>query len=86
MRKILALFLLVLPLNVFASVDASVVARAEKYLNAVTGITGDFVQMNNGKQEQGTFIPTICAIRVCSIFELARASNLILPIEGLSAI
>ena len=39
----------------FATVDSSLVLRAEKYLNSVTGLTGDFVQTNNGKNEKGTF-------------------------------
>lgn len=55
LRKFLFMIFALLPLNVFAAVDSSVVARAEKYLNGVTGITGDFIQTNNGKTEQGTF-------------------------------
>jgi len=39
----------------FAAVDTTLIARAEKYLNSVTGLTGDFVQTNNGRREQGTF-------------------------------
>ncbi|MCR5193975.1 MAG: outer membrane lipoprotein carrier protein LolA [Alphaproteobacteria bacterium] len=39
----------------FAAVDSRLVANAEKYLNSVTGLTGDFVQTNNGKKEQGNF-------------------------------
>lgn len=39
----------------FASVDSSLVTNAEKYLNSITGLTGDFVQINNGKKEQGNF-------------------------------
>lgn len=39
----------------FASVDDSLVLRAEKYLNSITGLAGDFVQTNNGKSERGTF-------------------------------
>ncbi|MBQ6736003.1 MAG: outer membrane lipoprotein carrier protein LolA [Alphaproteobacteria bacterium] len=39
----------------FAAVDTNLVTRAEKYLNSVTGLTGDFVQINNGKKQQGTF-------------------------------
>ncbi|MBQ7185697.1 MAG: outer membrane lipoprotein carrier protein LolA [Alphaproteobacteria bacterium] len=39
----------------FASVDSSLVTNAEKYLNSITGLTGDFVQTNNGKKEQGNF-------------------------------
>ena len=39
----------------FAAVDNNLITRAEKYLNSVTGLAGDFVQTNNGKKEQGTF-------------------------------
>ena len=39
----------------FAAVDNSLVVRAEKYLNSITGLAGDFVQTNNGKSEKGTF-------------------------------
>lgn len=39
----------------FGAVDDSLVVRAEKYLNSVTGLSGDFVQVNNGKSERGTF-------------------------------
>ncbi|MBO4480080.1 MAG: outer membrane lipoprotein carrier protein LolA [Alphaproteobacteria bacterium] len=39
----------------FATTDKSVIASAEKYLNSITGLTGDFVQTNKGKKEQGTF-------------------------------
>lgn len=39
----------------FADVDSGVVKSAEKYLNSITGLTGDFVQTANGKQEKGTF-------------------------------
>jgi outer membrane lipoprotein-sorting protein len=41
--------------SAFAAVDGALIARAEKYLNSVTGLTGNFVQTNNGKKEQGTF-------------------------------
>lgn len=39
----------------FATTDKALVLNAEKYLNSITGITGDFVQTNKGKKEQGTF-------------------------------
>ena len=39
----------------FATTDKSVIESAEKYLNSITGLTGDFVQTNKGKKEQGTF-------------------------------
>ncbi|MBR5904015.1 MAG: outer membrane lipoprotein carrier protein LolA [Alphaproteobacteria bacterium] len=41
--------------SAFAAVDGALIARAEKYLNSVTGLTGNFVQTNNGEKEQGTF-------------------------------
>ena len=39
----------------FGGVDTNLVVRAERYLNSVTGLSGDFVQTNNGKNETGTF-------------------------------
>ena len=42
-------------INAFGAVDSALVARAEKYLNSITGLSGAFVQTNNGKNEQGTF-------------------------------
>ena len=42
-------------LNAFGAVDVALVGRAEKYLNSITGLSGAFVQTNNGKTEQGTF-------------------------------
>lgn len=41
--------------SAFADVDAGFVNSAEKYLNSITGLAGDFVQTANGKQEKGTF-------------------------------
>lgn len=38
-----------------AAVDSSLVNSAEKYLNSITGLAGNFVQTANGKQEKGTF-------------------------------
>ena len=38
-----------------AAVDTDLVTRAEKYLNSITGLTGDFVQTSMGKKQQGTF-------------------------------
>ena len=35
LKKFLFMFFTLLPLNVFAAVDSAVVARAEKYLNAL---------------------------------------------------
>lgn len=42
-------------LDVNAAVDKNLVVRAEKYLNSITGLQGDFNQVANGKTEQGTF-------------------------------
>lgn len=41
--------------NAIAAVDSAYVRRAEVYLNSITGITGDFVQTNNGRVDSGTF-------------------------------
>ncbi len=41
--------------SLYAAVDKNLVGRAEKYLNSITGLTGDFVQTNNGKKEVGEF-------------------------------
>lgn len=38
-----------------ATVDVGIVSRAEKYLNSVTGLTGNFVQTAAGKTDKGTF-------------------------------
>ena len=39
----------------FAAVDKKFVASAEKYLNSVTGMQGDFVQTSNGRVARGVF-------------------------------
>ena len=38
-----------------ADVDKNLVNNAEKYLNSITGLQGNFTQVANGKTEQGTF-------------------------------
>ena len=38
-----------------AAVDKNLIQSAEKYLNSITGLQGDFIQTANGKQQQGTF-------------------------------
>lgn len=55
MKKFFVFFVCLFALNVNAAVNKDLVDSAEKYLNSVTGLTGDFVQTANGKQEQGTF-------------------------------
>lgn len=39
----------------FAAVDKNMVKKAETYLNSITGLTGDFDQIANGKKESGVF-------------------------------
>lgn len=38
-----------------AAVDTAVVGNAEKYLNSITGLSGEFVQTSNGRNESGVF-------------------------------
>ena len=38
-----------------ANVDNKLVVNAEKYLNSITGLNGDFIQTANGKTEKGSF-------------------------------
>lgn len=53
------LFIFVLSLFVsgmsYAAVDNALVARAEKYLNGITGLTGDFVQTSGTRVDRGIF-------------------------------
>ncbi len=39
----------------FATVDKKFVTSAEKYLNSVTGMQGDFIQTSNGRVARGVF-------------------------------
>ena len=39
----------------WAAPDDGLISRAEKYLNSVTGLRGDFVQTANGAKQKGTF-------------------------------
>jgi len=56
MKKIISLLLGVLiSFSANAAVDKKLVANAEKYLNSITGLQGDFYQTANGKTEKGTF-------------------------------
>ena len=56
MKKI---FMFVLSLFVssisYAAVDTALVGRAEKYLNSITGLAGDFVQTSGTRVDKGTF-------------------------------
>jgi len=38
-----------------AAPDAALVARAEKYLNSITGLSGGFVQTSAGRRDKGDF-------------------------------
>ncbi len=38
-----------------AAVDNTLVSRAEKYLNSITGLSGDFVQTSGARVDDGTF-------------------------------
>ena len=56
MKKIISLLLGVLiSFSANAAVDKKLVVNAEKYLNSITGLQGDFYQTANGKTEKGTF-------------------------------
>lgn len=54
-KIILIVFCSLFSVNVYASVDVKLVGQAEKYLNSVTGLSGNFVQTSNGRQEKGIF-------------------------------
>lgn len=56
MRKLVSAILgVVICMPAVAAVDGAAVDTAEKYLNSITGLTGNFVQTANGRQENGTF-------------------------------
>lgn len=56
MKKIfMVFFCLFFSFSAGATVDNKLVVNAEKYLNSITGLQGNFVQTANGKTESGTF-------------------------------
>lgn len=55
MKKILGLFALLFSMNANAAIDELLVDDAEKYLNSITGLSGQFIQTANGRKEQGAF-------------------------------
>lgn len=55
MKKIFIAFLCMCTFSAYAVVDGTLVNNAEKYLNSVTGLTGNFTQTASGKTERGTF-------------------------------
>ncbi|MDR0803477.1 MAG: outer membrane lipoprotein carrier protein LolA [Rickettsiales bacterium] len=55
-KTIFALFsLFAFPVSLLSAVDSALVAAAEKYLNSITGLSGDFVQMAGNKKDSGEF-------------------------------
>lgn len=55
MKKIFIAFLCICTFSAHAAVDKALVNNAEKYLNSITGLTGNFTQTASGKTERGTF-------------------------------
>jgi len=56
MKKIFLIFAaLVFNLPAFATIDSKQVIMAEEYLNSITGLSGNFVQVAKGKKESGIF-------------------------------
>ncbi|HOY47224.1 MAG TPA: outer membrane lipoprotein carrier protein LolA [Alphaproteobacteria bacterium] len=55
MKKLLSLFLFLVSLPAYSAVDSSQVEKAEKYLNSITGLSGNFTQIANGKKDSGDF-------------------------------
>lgn len=56
MKKIFAAILLcIMVMPARAAVDGALVNSAEKYLNSITGLTGDFTQTASGKKQHGVF-------------------------------
>lgn len=56
MKKFLfGIFALLISVSANADVNKKYVQSAEKYLNSVTGLAGDFIQTSNGKVAKGLF-------------------------------
>ena len=55
MKKLIALIGILICGAANAAVDDAAVARAEKYLNSITGLNGDFVQTSGKNVQKGTF-------------------------------
>ena len=56
MKKIIFILALVFSSGfACASVDKKLIGNAEKYLNSITGLYGNFTQVANGKTEKGVF-------------------------------
>ena len=54
-RIFCALFIAGMTCCANAAVDDALVKQAEKYLNSITGLSGEFVQTASGKQQTGDF-------------------------------
>lgn len=54
-KIILSICCVFLSVSAFADIDSKLITSAEKYLNSITGLTGDFIQTSNGRQEKGVF-------------------------------
>lgn len=55
MKKILGVLFVFFCSAANATVDSALVGQAEKYLNSITGLSGEFVQTANGRKERGDF-------------------------------
>lgn len=55
MRKLFAIIFCVCTISAHAAVDNNLVNSAEKYLNSITGLSGEIIQTASGKQQRGTF-------------------------------
>lgn len=56
MKKLFVMLFVLCCVNVsYAAVDGALVNSAEKYLNGITGLSGDFVQTAGGHQARGDF-------------------------------
>lgn len=55
MKKLFAIILCMCTVSAHAAVDNNLVNSAEKYLNSITGLSGEFIQTASGKQQRGTF-------------------------------
>ena len=56
MKKIISCVVgMLVCLSAHGAVDKNLVVSAEKYLNSITGLNGDFTQIAKGKSERGTF-------------------------------
>ena len=55
MKKLFAIILCMCTISAHAAGDKNWVNSAEKYLNSITGPSGEFIQTASGKQQRGTF-------------------------------